>query len=88
TDHIRRAQYLLQQGTAVVDICYFKGDDPASGIPDIYLSGIVPEGYKGDVIGRDVLLNQISIKNQNIELSQGMQYKICVLADVKALLPE
>ena len=52
-NYLRRSQYLLQQGLTVADICYFKGDEPESGVPDIY--PIMPAGIKGDVAGRDAL---------------------------------
>jgi hypothetical protein len=85
-NHIRRSQYLLQQGLSVVDVCYFKGDEASSGIPDIY--SILPDGYCGDVIGRDALFDRISIENGKIVLPDGMQYKVCILANVKGLIPE
>lgn len=47
TKVLQRTQYVLQQGLAVADICYFKGDNPESGIPDIYNQ--LPAGYAGDV---------------------------------------
>lgn len=87
-NHVRRSQYLLQQGLSVVDICYFKGDEAVSGVPDIYVNGIVPSGYKGDVVGRDALFSRFSIDNGKIALPDGMQYKVCVLANVQGLMPE
>lgn len=86
TDHLRRSQYLLQQGLTQADVCFFKGDDPGSGIPDIYQ--FLPEGNKGDVVGRDALFNRFSIKEQKIILPDGMNYKCCILGDFQAILPE
>ncbi|WP_140487943.1 glycosyl hydrolase [Flavobacterium sp. GSA192] len=87
-NHVRRAQYLLQQGLSVVDVCYFKGDEAVSGIPDLYANGYLPAGYRGDVIGRDALLTRFMIDNGKIVLPDGMQYKVCILASVKGLMPE
>ena len=85
-NHVRRAQYLLQQGLSVVDVCYFKGDEAVSGIPDLYANGYLPAGYRGDVIGKDALLTRFTIENGKIALPDGMQYKVCILANVKSLI--
>jgi len=79
-NYVKRAQYLLQEGTAAADICYFKGDDPRSGIPDVY--GFIPKGYKADVIGSVVLHEFMQINEGSIQLKSGMQYKVCMLAPV------
>ncbi len=86
TDYLRRAQYLLQQGLSVADVCYFKGDEPESGVPDIY--PLMPEGIVGDVIGRDALFSRFSIQDGKIVLPDGMSYRLCILANVQAILPE
>lgn len=75
--YLTRAQYLLQQGLWVADVCYFKGDEPTSGIPDV--SPLLPFGYKCDVIGPDAL-NLIAIRDKHIILPHGMRYKLMMLA--------
>lgn len=83
--YITRTQYLLQQGLPVCDICYFKGEDPGSGIPDInYVDPPTPKYLAGDVIGPDVLLNRIKIDNKKIVLPDGMSYSVMITAPVKA----
>ena len=84
TSHLKRAQYLLQQGLAIADVCYFKGDNPESGIPDIYY--FLPRGYAGDVTGADGL-QRFSIDNGNIVLPDGMRYRICIMAQLKSMQP-
>ncbi|WP_316814233.1 glycosyl hydrolase [Pedobacter heparinus] len=85
TGYLKRAQYLLQQGLTVADICYFKGDEPESGVPDIYK--FLPFGYAGDVIGADAFHKRFSIKNNQIVLPDGMTYRICIMASLDAILP-
>ncbi len=84
--YIRRVQYLLQQGQSVAEVCYFKGDEPQSGVPDIY--PMMPDGIVGDVIGRDALFTRFSIQDGEIVLPDGMRYYLCILANVAAILPE
>ncbi len=86
TGHIRRAQYLLQQGLTVADVCYFKGDEPQTGVPDIY--PMMPEGIVGDVVGRDALFSQFSIQDGRIVLPDRMSYRICIMANIQAILPD
>ncbi|MFD0991107.1 glycosyl hydrolase [Mariniflexile jejuense] len=85
-NYLRRSQYLLQQGLTVADVCYFKGDEAASGVPDIY--NILPKGYVGDVVGTDALFSRFAIKNGKIVLPDGMQYKVCILANLEAIFPK
>jgi len=85
TNYLKRSQYLLQQGITVADICYFKGDHPASGIPDIYQ--FMPAGHVGDVIGPDAF-SRFKIKDNLIVLPDGMTYKVCMLAELKQILPQ
>lgn len=85
TSYLKRAQYLLQQGITVADVCYLKGDNPVSGVPDIYQ--FMPAGNAGDVIGPDAF-NRFSIQNGLIVLPDGMTYKVCILAELKQILPE
>jgi hypothetical protein len=85
-NYLNRTQYLLQQGLPVSDVLYFKGEEPASGIPDIrYVDPPVPPNLSGDVIGPDVLLNRISIVDNKIVLPDGMQYRLLILAPLKKL---
>ena len=85
TNYLKRAQSLLQRGLCVADICYFKGDEPASGVPDIY--PLIPEGFVGDVVSPNALQNRFSIKNNKIVLPDGMQYRVCMMAPLDAILP-
>ncbi|MGD0654929.1 MAG: glycosyl hydrolase [Thermoguttaceae bacterium] len=77
TSYINRAQYLLQQGLFVADICYFKGENPSSGIPNV--SSMLPSGYAADVANRDVILNRMTVKDGHIFLPNGMNYNLLAL---------
>jgi len=85
TNYLKRTQYLLQQGLFVADACYFKGDEPASGTPDTYR--LMPDGYVADVVGADGL-SRFAIKEGQIVLPDGMNYKVCILARINEIVPE
>lgn len=83
-DYLSRTQYLLQQGLPVADVCYFKGEEATSGIPDVnYVNPPVPKTLAGDVIGPDVLLNRVTVRNGRIVLPDGMQYSLLLLAPLE-----
>lgn len=83
-DCLARTQYLLQQGVPVADICYFKGEEPTTLIPDVnYTNPPTPRNLAGDVIGRDVLLQRLHIKNKRILLPDGMMYSLLIMAPLK-----
>lgn len=87
--YLTRTQYLLQQGLPVADVCYFKGEDVSSGIPDVnYVNPPVPRSLAGDVIGPDVLLGRTKIENGNVVLSNGIHYGVMILAPLKKLSVE
>ncbi|MEJ6979717.1 glycosyl hydrolase [Pedobacter sp. P351] len=85
TGYLKRSQYLLQQGLTVSDVCYFKGDVPESGVPDVYR--LLPKGYSGDVCGPDALHKRFKISNGKIVLPDGMSYQLCLMAPLQAILP-
>ncbi|MET3126416.1 hypothetical protein ABID42_001518 [Arcicella rosea] len=77
TEYLTRCQYLLQQGRTLMDVCFYKGESPESGIPDV--STFLPRGYAGDVIGKSVLMNRLSVQNNEIFLPHGMKYRVMAI---------
>jgi hypothetical protein len=82
TDYIKRSQYLLQKGLFVADVCYFKGDNPESGVPDIYK--LLPQGYAGDVVSAEGL-KMFSIKGNQTGLPDGISYRVCMMAPLQSI---
>jgi hypothetical protein len=83
TSYINRTQYLLQQGLYVADICYFKGENPSSGVPNV--SSMLPSGYAADVANRDVILNRMIVKDGRIFLPDGMNYSLLALPQLNSI---
>ena len=82
TDYLKRSQDLLQKGLFVADVCYFKGDNPESGVPDIYK--LLPQGYAGDVVSLEGL-HRFTIKDNLIVLPDGMTYRVCMMAPLQSI---
>ena len=88
-DYVRRCQALLQEGVAVVDVCYFTGENlPARALLPRQLSVPLPDGYSYDCINRDGLLNQTDVSDGWIVLKSGGRYRVLVLPDDVLLTPE
>ena len=85
-DYIRRCNYLLQQGKPVNDVAYFISEDAPkmTGIRDPEL----PAGYSYDYINAEVLMERVSVKNGNLVLPDGMQYRMLVLPKLETMRPE
>ncbi|QDA61652.1 glycosyl hydrolase [Hymenobacter jejuensis] len=89
TGYLTRAQYLLQQGRFVADLCYYKGDIINAKLPgNAILRPAVPLGYAADITGREALLSRFSVQNNRIALPDGLSYRLLVLPPAHALSVE
>ena len=86
TDYLRRANFMLQQGTYVADVAYFIGEDAPkmTGVEDPKL----PKGYSFDYINAEVLMTRATVKNGCLTLPDGMNYRLLVLPDQQSMRPE
>lgn len=85
-DYINRAQFLLQQGSAVDDVLYFYGDevpnfvrlkqdDPAHVLP----------GYDYDVTNEDALIRTLSLTPAGLRNPSGNTYRLLFLPHARRL---
>lgn len=86
TQYIKRCNYMLQQGLNVADVAYFIGEDTPkmTGITDPAL----PKGYQFDYINAEVIEKSMTVRNNNLTLAHGTQYKILVLPKLETMRPE
>ncbi len=84
--YLNGCQFMLQQGRFVADVLYYYGnhvpniarlkqDDPAKVLPQ----------YDYDVINEEVLAERLTVKDGRLVLPGGMQYRVLVLPNLKAL---
>ena len=66
--YLTRCQLLLQKGLFVSDICYLQ--------QYWQKKTFIPEGYKVDVFSEKELMTRFSVKDNNLTLADGMDYKI------------
>ncbi len=83
-DYLRRCHYMLQQGEAVNDVCYFIGEDAPKMTGA--LSPALPKGYDYDFINAEVL-EQSEVIDGNIVLPTGKKYSLLILPELETMRP-
>lgn len=85
-DYLRRCNFMLQQGTPVVDVAYYIGEDAPkmTGIQEPAL----PKGYSYDWINSEVIEKRLSVENGKLILPDGISYQLLVLPPEKTMRPE
>lgn len=86
TAYLKRANFMLQQGTYVADVAYFIGEDvpKMTGVQDPPL----PKGYDFDYINAEVIMNRLEIKDGKFTLPDGLSYSLLVLPQLETMRPE
>lgn len=87
SDYIARCQYMLQQGTPMIDVLYFMGEDaPARPKTREKLRPEVPIGYDYDFCATE-LLDSIVVKDHRLVMPSGMSYSVMVVKDLEFMRP-
>lgn len=88
-DYLARCSYLLRQGKSKTDIAYYYGDKAPNFFPAVQESPVRPGlkglsfGYDFDVVNTDVLLHRMAVSRGELTLSDGVHYRLLVIADGK-----
>ena len=86
--YLTRAQFLLQSGEPVADICVLKGEEPSSGVPDARLGPLaVPLAFSVDMVYKDSLANA-KVANGKVSLGGASRYGCMTLAPLRSATPE
>jgi len=84
--YLKRTNFMLQQGMNVADVAYFIGEDvpKMTGSTDPAL----PVGYQFDYMNAEVIEKYMTVKNGQITLPHGAQYRILVLPKLDNMRPK
>jgi hypothetical protein len=82
-DYLSRNQYVLQQGEYVADVLRYYGDH--FDRPPFDLDAF-PKGYRFDYLNEEILQEKLSIKNGEIHVENGGDYKIITLRDSEEIM--
>ncbi len=86
--YLARCQNILQAGRFHADVCYFVGEGTSKYVPGKrFLKPALPPGYNYDCVNADVILNQMSVKDHRLVLSDGMSYWLLVLPTQQTMSP-
>lgn len=83
--YLARCQYLLQQGRFVADVCYYAGDTAPNDAP--HHPELKDDGYDYDACDTGVLLHQMTVRDGQLVLPDGMHYRVLVLPDTRFMTP-
>lgn len=86
TQYLKRANFMLQQGTYVAEVAYFIGEDAPkmTGVCDPEL----PKGYSFDYINAEIIQTRLSVQNGRLVLPDGLNYRLLVLPKQETMRPE
>ena len=85
TKYIKRNSFMLQQGRNVADVAYFIGEN--APIMTGRMDPQLPSGYQFDFINAEILLRDAKVKNGNLVLPNGQEYKVLVLPPYDSMRP-
>ena len=86
-DYLARCSYMLRQGWAVADVCYYYGDQapnfypPLCNVPEKPLLAGLDARNDYDVCSSQVILERMRVENNRIVLPDGMSYAALVLPE-------
>jgi hypothetical protein len=86
--YLSRCSFMLQQGNAVGDVCFYLGEEPPTLAPPKYLDPSLGPGYDCDYCNADVLLTRMAVKDGRIVLPDGTAYRLLVLQNCTSTSPE
>ena len=86
--YLSRCQQMLREGQFVADICYYIGDDAPNfvGRRDSVWKPI-PPGRDFDCVNTEIL-EQFKVRSGRLVLPSGMSYRVLLLPNRQAMLPE
>jgi len=84
-DYQSRVAYMMRQGKATVDICYYLGENIPIKILSQNIKPSPPSGIDFDVCNPEAILNRFSTANGKIILPDGAGYHLLVLPDTNRM---
>ncbi len=80
-----RNSFMLSQGFFAADVAFYYGDNVPNQVPLKHIDARLGEGYDYDVVNSDVILNRMTARDGKIFLPDGMNYRVLVLPNRKAM---
>lgn len=87
TDYLGRVSHVLQQTHFVADVVYYYGDEVPNFVDPKNSRFRVGPGYDYEIINTDILLNDLTVKNGQLTLSNGARFAVLALPKTGTLPP-
>ncbi|MFC5411129.1 glycosyl hydrolase [Larkinella bovis] len=87
TDYLGRISHVLQNTAFVADVLQYYGDQVPNFVPSKNSRFTVGPGYDYEIINTEILLNDLSVRNGKLALSNGATFSILALPPNEKLPP-
>jgi hypothetical protein len=86
-DYLSRVSYVFQEAKFVSDVLYYYGDRVPNAVTPKNTRFIAGPGYDYEVINTEILLNNLTVKNGRLLLTNGAEFSILALEDEEVINP-
>jgi hypothetical protein len=86
-DYLSRASYIFRETEFVSDVLYYYGDRIPNSVTAKNTHFIVGPGYDYEVINTEILLNDLTVKNGELVLSNGADFSMLDLESEEIINP-
>jgi len=86
-EYLSRISYIAQEADFVADVLYYYGDKIPNSVAPKNTQFTVGPGYDYEVVNTDVLLNDLTVKNGELVLSNGASFSILALRNEPSINP-
>lgn len=86
-DYLARISYILQETDFVADVLYYYGDQVPNFVAPKNSRFSVGPGYEYEVVNTEILLNDLSVEDGELILSNGAKFKFLALGEDSKVNP-
>ncbi|MGV3556613.1 glycosyl hydrolase [Larkinella arboricola] len=87
TDYLGRISHVLQNTDFVADVLYYYGDKVPNFVAPKNTRFSIGPGYDYEIVNTEILLNELTVKNGKLALSNGATFSVLALPAGETLLP-
>lgn len=87
TDYLGRVSHVLQHTHFVADVVYYYGDQVPNFVAPKNTRFRVGPGYDYEIVNTDILLNDLTVKDGQLALSNGARFKALALDETSKFPP-
>ncbi len=86
-EYLSRISYILQKSDFVADVLYYNGDGVPNLVPPKNTRFRVEPGYDYEVINTEILLNELTVENDELKIPGVAKYKVLYIGENNSINP-